>query len=172
MLTFRPPLVLACPPPVARRPAPRRRWPASPASWALAGLAASRVARPAAAESAAATPQQALQELLGTVPVRSGVAVLLIPRRFAAEADALAKQASQALEGVDVVACVSGGNGLQLGTLEMPGARALTLGAETLDTDLPLASTERCEIRLEPSKRLGKFKLEGKKWPVSSRKRP
>ncbi|CAJ1388569.1 unnamed protein product [Effrenium voratum] len=141
------------------------------------GLAAlvggrARVARRAyLAESVAADARSALNEVLAAAP-KEALVLLLIPRRFAAEAQQLVQQATQSLPGVQLAAFITGGQSLQLGTLNGPpgSIKALSLSPDSPDAGLAsFASAGSVLVLADPSvspPALGRT-LEAiqKKWP-------
>ena len=83
-----------------------------------------------ASESNAENAQAALNEALSAVQPKSGFAILLIPRRFLSDASTLVQRAVQSLQGVQVVAFVTGGPTLQLCALEASGGQVQAFSAE------------------------------------------
>ena len=129
-------------------------------------------------ESGNMDAQAAAQEILAAVGPRGpGFAILFIPRRLSKSAASIIQLVGSGLgAAVQVVACTSGGQTLQLGIMDMkPGlvAEAFSLTPDTLDADLQkLGSTSGCIFLLgDPAisppglaRTLGTI---DKKWPTS-----
>eukprot|EP00438_Fugacium_kawagutii_P032190 Skav209041 [mRNA] locus=scaffold2483:117723:125353:+ [translate_table: standard] len=89
-----------------------------------------RAAESFSGESNAEDSQAALNEVLSAVKPKSGFALLLIPRRFLADASALVQRATQSLGAVQLVAFVTGGPTLQLCALESPTGQVQVFSAD------------------------------------------